>query len=319
MSAGHSSEWRDVHGEVPRDSLRDLFAELPDCRRDQGKKRRLATVLSLVALARLSGRSGPAAAERCAKGLSQEELAAVGAWRNPRAGEREAPSDSTFRRVMADTDPDALRQVLSRWSAPRAEADAAREEAAAREREAAAGVRDIRDRFDRRALSTDGKRIRGANRNAGGDARFETVTLAAHDGWPVASRCVLKRNGEAAATAALLEDVDVSGRMVTLDALHTSFGMERRLVEMHGADHLFAVKANCPETFEALAALDWDAPGVRRHEAPPEKARGRIERRAIAARDLPKGMLKFRHARQAFRVRRRRVAVKTGKAAEETA
>ncbi len=119
-------------------SLRDLFAELPDCRRDQGKKHRLATVLSLVALARLSGRSGPAAAERCAKALSQEELAAVGAWRNPRAGTREAPSDSTFRRVMADTDPDALRQVLSRWSAPRAEADAAREEAAAREREAAA-------------------------------------------------------------------------------------------------------------------------------------------------------------------------------------
>ncbi len=300
-------------------SLRDLFAELPDCRRDQGKKHRLATVLSLVALARLSGRSGPAAAERYAKALSQEELAAVGAWRNPRAGKREAPSDSTFRRVMADTDPDALRQVLSRWSAPRAEADAAREEAAAREREAAAGVRDIRDRFDRRALSTDGKRIRGANRNAGGDAHYETVTLVARDGRPVASRCVFEEGGEAAATAALFEDVDVSGRMVTLDALHTSYDTERRLIEMHGADYLFAVKANCPETFEALAALDWDAPGVRRHEAPPEKAHGRIERRAVAALDLPKGMLNFRHARQAFRVRRQRAVVKTGRTAEETA
>ena len=132
-------------------SLRDLFAELPDCRRGQGRKHRLATVLSLVALARLSGRSGPAAAERYAKGLSQEELAALGAWRNPRAGKREAPSDSTFCRVMADTDPDALRRVLSRWSAPRAEAAAGKK---------AADARDIRDRFDRRALSADGKRIR---------------------------------------------------------------------------------------------------------------------------------------------------------------
>ena len=153
-------------------SLRDLFAELPDCRRGQGRKHRLATVLSLVALARLSGRSGPAAAERYAKGLSQEELAALGAWRNPRAGKREAPSDSTFCRVMADTDPDALQQVLSRWSAPRADADAEREEAAARERgKAAAGkraadARDIRDRFDRRALSADGRDPEGRRASA---------------------------------------------------------------------------------------------------------------------------------------------------------
>ncbi len=153
-------------------SLRDLFAELPDCRRGQGRKHRLATVLSLVALARLSGRSGPAAGERYAKGLSQEELAALGAWRNPRAGKREAPSDSTFCRVMADTDPDALQQVLSRWSAPRADADAEREEAAARERgKAAAGrkaadARDIRDRFDRRALSADGRDPEGRRASA---------------------------------------------------------------------------------------------------------------------------------------------------------
>ena len=221
-------------------SLRELFEELPDCRRDQGKKHRLSTVLTLVVLARLSGRSGPAATERYAERLSQEELAAAGAWRNPRTGERVAPSDSTICRVMADADPDALRRVLPRWSAPRAEADAEREEAEAREREKAAGkkaadVRDIRDRFDRQALSCDGKRIRGANRNAGGDAHFETVTLVSHDGRPVASRCVFEEGGEAAATAALLEDVDVGGRMVTLDALHSSFDMERRVVDIHGA------------------------------------------------------------------------------------
>ena len=310
-----SAPWRT--GELR--SLRDLFAELPDCRRDQGKKHRLSTVLTLVALAQLSGRSGPAATERYAKGLSQEELAAAGAWLNPRTGKRVPPSDSTICRVMADTDPDALRQVLPRWSAPRAEADAAREEEAAREREAATGGRDIRDRFDRRALSADGKRIRGANRNAGGDAHFETVTLVAHDGRPVACRCVFEEGGEAAATAALLDEVDVRGRLLTLDALHTSFDMERRVVDVHGADYLFAVKANCPETFEALAALDWDAPGVRRHDAPLEKAHGRIEQRSVAARDLPKGMLKFEHARQAFRVRRQRTVVKTGRTTEETA
>lgn len=50
-----------------------------------------------------------------------------------------------------------------------------------------------------------------------------------------------------------------------------------------------------------------------------EKEHGRIERRSIAVRDLPEGILRFRHARQTFRVRRRRLAGATGEAAEETA
>ena len=76
----------------------------------------------------------------------------------------------------------------------------AHEEAAARERDAAAGVRDIRESFDR-AGAVDGRQ---AHPRREPHARRETVTLVAHDGRPVASRCVLERNGKAAATAALL-------------------------------------------------------------------------------------------------------------------
>ena len=64
-------------------SLRELFAQMPDCRRGQGRKHRLATVLAICALARLSGLSGPATTERFARYLSQEELRALGAWRDP--------------------------------------------------------------------------------------------------------------------------------------------------------------------------------------------------------------------------------------------
>ena len=83
---GPPKEWSASWRTAELRSLRELFEELPDCRRDQGKKHRLSTVLTLVALARLSGRSGPAVTERYAERLSQEELAAVGAWRNPRTG-----------------------------------------------------------------------------------------------------------------------------------------------------------------------------------------------------------------------------------------
>ena len=48
----------------------------------------------------------------------------------------------------------------------------------------------------------------------------------------------------------------------------------RAIVDIHGADYLFTVKGNCPETGAALSALHWDAPGVRHHSAPQRRATG---------------------------------------------
>ena len=276
-------------------SLRSLFAEMPDCRRGQGRKHKLATVLSVCALARLAGVSGPAATERFAKYLSQEELRALGAWRDPVAGRWVAPSDSTLCRVMADTDPDALGEVLRRWAAPRAV-----------------------PKGTPPALAADGKRIRGANRHTGEGVYFETVTLVTHEGRPLASRCCRDEGGELAATKALLDDVDVRGCLVTLDALHTTYETERALVDIHRADYLFTVKGNCPETFAALAALDWNAPGVRHHRAAPEKGHGRVDRRQLDALPLPGRMLRFDKARQAMRIIRERTELRTGETTTET-
>ena len=151
---------------------------------------------------------GPAATERFAKLLDQEALRALGAWRNPTEGRWVAPSDSTICRVVADTDPDALAAVLGKWAAPRF-----------------AGTAAIP------ALAADGKRIRGVNRHTNEDTHFETVTLVSHAGHPLASRCCRDEGGEVAATRALLEDVDVRGCLITLDALHTTRDNERTIIE----------------------------------------------------------------------------------------
>ena len=277
-------------------SLRDLFAEVPDARRGQGRKHRLSTVLSICALAWLAGQRGPAATERFARNLDQEELRALGAWRDPVAGRWVAPSDSTICRVLMDTDPDALQDVLREWAAPRLAEDA-----------------------DMPAVAADGKRIRGANRNAGG-AYFETVTLVTHGGRPLASRCCRDEGGEIAALRALLEDVDLRGAVVTLDALHSNRDTERAILGMHGADYVLAIKPDCPATFAGLDGMDWDGPDVRRHAEEPAKGHGRIEARRIAARDLlPDAFAAFAGARQAFRVVRERTDPKTGATAAETA
>ena len=260
------------------------------------QEHRLETVLAICALARLSGLCGPAATERFAKLLDQEALRALGAWRNPTEGRWVAPSDSTICRVVADTDPDALAAVLGKWAAPRF-----------------AGTAAIP------ALAADGKRIRGVNRHTNEDTHFETVTLVSHAGHPLASRCCRDEGGEVAATRALLEDVDVRGCLITLDALHTTRDNERTIIETHGADYLLAVKGNCPETFAALTTLDWNAAAVRHHVAEPEQGHGRIDARRIDVQTLPPRTLAFDKAQQVFRVTRERTDLKTGETSEETA
>ena len=101
------------HAPAELRALRDVFAGLPDSRRGQGRKHRLETVLSICALAKLAGLSGPVAAAQFAAGLDARELRALGAWRSA-AGAWRAPSAATICRVMANTDPDALERLEGR-------------------------------------------------------------------------------------------------------------------------------------------------------------------------------------------------------------
>ena len=146
------------------------------------------------------------------------------------------------------------------------------------------------------------------------------MTLVTHAGRPLASRCCRDEGGETAALRALLEDVDLAGCVLTLDALHATRDTARSIVETHGADCVLSVKANCPDTCAQLAAIDWDGGDARRHADEPAKARGRIEARRIAARDLlPNTLGPFPGARQAFRAVRGRTDARTGAASRETA
>ena len=143
-------------------------------------------------------------------------------------------------------------------------------------------------------FAADGKRIRGANRHSGG--YFETVTLVSHSGRPLASRCCRDEGGERAALRALLDEVDLRGSVITLDALHATRDLERALVDIHQADYLLTIKGNCPETLAALTGLDWTGSRVRHHAGAPEKGHGRIETRCIDVQSLPPRLLVFNAA-----------------------
>ena len=89
--------------DVPLPSLLQEFERIPDHRRDQGRKFRLAVLLAIWQLARLSGYHGVDATWRYACHLTQDELRTLDAWRNQRTGHYHPPSRATLHRAMTDT------------------------------------------------------------------------------------------------------------------------------------------------------------------------------------------------------------------------
>ena len=273
---------------LPSGCLRSLYDELlrvPDFRRAQGRKHTIASVLAIFIAARLAGITSGIGAAQYARALNQTELQALGAWRNKKTGRFEPPSKSVLYRVLEMADPAEIEAVLKRFSAPRLSIGA--------------------------AIASDGKRIRGANRN--GEGHHETATLVEHEtGLPVASHGFHDESGEIAAVQALLEDVSVAGRVITVDALHTVRDTARSIVETHKADYLMTVKANAPETFATLETINWERDATGSYEEEYTKAHGRIELRRILTMTPLRGTVNYPHLAQIFRIERQREICKSG-------
>ena len=188
-------------------------------------------------------------------------------------------SKSTLHRVIASIDPEQIEAALQRFAMPRLNLG--------------------------RAIAIDGKRIRGANRNGGG--HHETATLVDHEtGAPLASLAFNDDGGEIAAVRALLDEVPVEGRVITIDALHTTRDTARIIKQTHGADYLMTVKENAPETYQTLASVNWERDATGHFEEDVAKAHGRIEQRRIAVLTPPCGLVNYPHVAQMFRVTRER-------------
>ena len=125
-------------------------------------------------------------------------------------------------------------------------------------------------------------------------------------------------SNEIPAVRTLVTGLDLAGRVVTLDAMHTNHHTARCLVEQCGAHYVMtAVKDNCPNLLAELAGLDWELPQVRATEHhTSDKGHGRIEKRSSGAR--PHRALRPRAPASGRRIERERRIVKTGKVEHET-
>ena len=275
--------------------LKSLYGELSevcDFRRAQAKRHSVACVLSIYILSLLSGMRGPVAAAQYGRSLSQKELETLGAWYNRNKQKYEPPSKSTMHRVISNLDTQKLQAVLARYCSPRI-------------------------RFAE-AVAIDGKRIRGANRN--GDGHYEVVTLVEHgSGIPLGSLDFREEGAETAAVFALLEEVCVEGKVITLDALHTTKKTARTIVQTHGADYVFTVKGNSPLAYQRLSSVDWERDATGSFTEKASKDHGRVEQRSVEVMNAYFRMIDYPHVKQVFRVKRYVKQIKTGRESVEYA
>jgi predicted transposase YbfD/YdcC len=150
------------------------------------------------------------------------------------------------------------------------------------------------------ALAVDGKAMRGAVQP---DGRAVHLLAAMTHAVPavLAQRDVAHKTNEITQVKPLLEPLDLTGWVVTLDALHCQRETARYLVEDKGAGYVFtAAKDNQPRLLAALDALPWAQAPI--GHTMRDRGHGRDETRTIQVLPAPAGI--FPYARQAFLVER---------------
>ncbi len=148
----------------------------------------------------------------------------------------------------------------------------------------------------------DGKAVRGARNPDGTQVRL----LAALVGPDAAASVVAAQAGvgvktnEVPVAEVVLGQLDLHGKVVTADALHT-VKATARLIREGGGEFVLPVKENRRALFDAIDALPWkDVPVA---HAATDRGHGRITTRTIQVLPAPEG-LPFPHVSQVFLIER---------------
>ncbi|MBN3933298.1 ISAs1 family transposase [Streptomyces verrucosisporus] len=257
---------------------------MPDPRARRGRWYPLTAVLLVCACAAVSGmRSVDEIAEWAAR-ASDTVLTAVGVRRHPLRWRR-APSRTTIGRVLAAVDGDALDQAVGAYLTARNTAGTV------------SGKRQV--------IAVDGKSLRGSARLSAG-RRHLLSAVTHHRALTLAQAEVGTKTNETAHFRPLLEPLDLTGTVVTFDALHSVQANVTWLVETKNAHYIAMIKRNQPTAHRQLAALPW--PDIAVQHTASSAGHGRRESRSIKTCGIADelGGIAFPHGRLALRVHRRR-------------
>jgi predicted transposase YbfD/YdcC len=237
--------------------ITEVFADLPDPRRQTENKRHLLVdILTLAVCAVIGGaETWDAIAEY---GRSKEAF-----FRRFLQLPNGVPSPDTFSRVFARLDPVAFAERFGRWMAQACQAT---------------GLIPI---------AIDGKSCRQAKKATATGCLHTVSAFATRGRLTLGQVAVAEGSNEVAAIPDLLETLDLAGAIVTIDAAGCQRG-NAAVIRGGGGHYLLAVKGNQPGLEQAVRAAFARAEeagyeGVAfDHHATVEQGHGRREERSVA-------------------------------------
>lgn len=169
------------------------------------------------------------------------------------------PSHDTFGRVFARLDPVAFQESFTRW------------------------MQVVEERTTGQVIALDGKVLRGSHDAAAGRSAIDMISA-----WATANRVVLgqrkvnEKSNEITAIPELLQVLEITGCIVTIDAMGCQKDVAAKIVE-RGGDYVLALKANQKGLAEDVTTLFEWAQSIQfealRHDSARQvsKGHGRVE------------------------------------------
>jgi predicted transposase YbfD/YdcC len=277
-------------------SLYSYFQEMKDTRKRRGIRYSLVTILVMMVMAKLCGEDTPSGIADWVKHRSEQFIEMLKLKR------KTMPHHSTYRRISEDVIAiEELEEVVSK-------------------------VLSEKKYYGKQVLlSIDGKVLRGTL----DEAQHGTYLLAAYlptEGVVLMEIAIEGKGHEIPGAAKLLKMVDLRGKVVMGDALHTQRAISVQIVEA-GGEYIWFAKGNQPEIEENIRL--WfepepdPIPGMgclpKDFETAKEisKGHGRLEERTLTVSSQLKDFLGWPYLEQVFQLERRFISTKTGEVEEQ--
>ncbi len=253
---------------ISLDEVVGYFDELEDPRSTINQKHPLASVVVIAMMAVLAGASGPTTIAQWAK---YKESFLLRLLDLPNG----VPRKDVFRRVLCLLRPEAFQSCFVAWL------KSLRENAA------------LRTEVDQPILAVDGKTARRSHDRKQGLGALHSVSVWASEyGLSLGQVACEEKSNEITAIPELLRLVDISGAIITIDAMGTQKEIAEQIVEAQ-ADYVLALKGNQGNLHQAviryidqLVENDFEGVEVRQHTTH-ETAHGREETRCYTHLNVP--------------------------------
>jgi len=274
--------------------LRGLYAfleRLTDQRDARGVRYGLADVLTLIILAKLGGEDGP---QGMSEWLRHRSSLLVSALKLPRAT---MPHRVTISRILGEAvEVEELEQILAAYFDHQVQ-----------------GSREV-------VVAIDGKTLRGTIEPGQCQGEHLLAAYLPGEGLVLMQMAVGEKENEIVVAPNLVEVLDLRGKIVIGDAMHTQRNLSVEVVRYHG-HYLWTAKGNQAEVQDTIAHLFEPEPVSPGFAPIPtdfktattiNKGHGRIEKRTLTTSSMLKDFLDWPHLEQVFKLERQFTYLKTG-------